>query len=31
MQELLARTPADGLIAGTGTVNAELFGAERAA
>ncbi len=31
MQELLARTPADGLIAGTGTVNAELFGSERAA
>ncbi len=30
MQELLERTPADGLIAGTATVNADLFG-ERAA
>ena len=30
MQELLERTPADGLVAGTGTVNADLFG-ERAA
>lgn len=30
MQELIAKTPADGLIAGTATVNAHLFG-ERAA
>jgi acetyl-CoA carboxylase carboxyltransferase component len=26
LEELLARTPADGLVAGTATVNAELFG-----
>lgn len=31
LQELIDRTPADGLVAGTATVNAELFGAERAA
>ncbi len=30
LRELLERTPADGLIAGTGTVNADLFGAEAA-
>jgi methylmalonyl-CoA carboxyltransferase 12S subunit len=30
VEELIARTPADGLIGGTGTVNGELFG-ERAA
>jgi acetyl-CoA carboxylase carboxyltransferase component len=29
-QDLIARTPADGLIAGLGTVNAELVGADRA-
>lgn len=29
--ELIARTPADGLIAGTATINADLFGEERAA
>jgi acetyl-CoA carboxylase carboxyltransferase component len=31
MQELIERTPADGLIAGTAQINGELFGAERAA
>jgi len=31
LQDLLERTPADGLIGGTATVNAELFGAEAAA
>jgi acetyl-CoA carboxylase carboxyltransferase component len=31
VQELIERTPADGLIAGTARVNGELFGAERAA
>jgi acetyl-CoA carboxylase carboxyltransferase component len=31
LQELLERTPADGLIGGTATVNADLFGAEAAA
>ena len=31
LRELLERTPADGLIAGTGTVNGDLFGAEAAA
>jgi acetyl-CoA carboxylase carboxyltransferase component len=30
LQELLARTPADGLVAGTATVNRELFGARAA-
>ena len=30
VQELLARTPADGLVAGTATVNAELFGEQSA-
>ncbi len=30
LDELVARTPADGLVAGTGTVNAGLFGAEAA-
>jgi acetyl-CoA carboxylase carboxyltransferase component len=30
LEELLARTPADGLITCTGTVNADLVGAERA-
>ena len=31
LSELIERTPADGLIGGTATVNAELFGPERAA
>jgi methylmalonyl-CoA carboxyltransferase 12S subunit len=31
LQDLIERTPADGLIGGTATVNAELFGAEAAA
>jgi acetyl-CoA carboxylase carboxyltransferase component len=31
LADLIARTPADGLIGGTATVNGELFGAERAA
>lgn len=31
LEELLARTPADGLIAGTARVNGELFGPEAAA
>ncbi|HYP55342.1 MAG TPA: carboxyl transferase domain-containing protein [Solirubrobacterales bacterium] len=31
LEELIARTPADGLLAGTARVNGELFGAERAA
>jgi acetyl-CoA carboxylase carboxyltransferase component len=31
LQELLQRTPADGLVAGTARVNGELFGPERAA
>ena len=31
LRELLERTPADGLVAGAGTVNADLFGAEAAA
>lgn len=30
LEELLARTPADGLVAGTATVNAELFGEQAA-
>src|SRR5690606_24436389 len=30
MQDLIANTPADGLVAGIGTVNADRFGAERA-
>src|SRR4051795_5180182 len=30
LEELIARTPADGLIAGTARVNGDLFGAERA-
>jgi acetyl/propionyl-CoA carboxylase alpha subunit len=30
VEELIEKTPADGLIAGIGTVNAELFGSERA-
>jgi acetyl/propionyl-CoA carboxylase alpha subunit/acetyl-CoA carboxylase carboxyltransferase component len=30
LQELIERTPADGMIAGIGTVNADLFGAESA-
>ncbi|MBW3661798.1 MAG: biotin carboxylase [Actinobacteria bacterium] len=30
LEELRAATPADGLITGTGTVNAELFGAQQA-
>jgi acetyl/propionyl-CoA carboxylase alpha subunit/acetyl-CoA carboxylase carboxyltransferase component len=30
VDELIEKTPADGLIAGIGTVNADLFGAERA-
>jgi acetyl/propionyl-CoA carboxylase alpha subunit/acetyl-CoA carboxylase carboxyltransferase component len=29
LEDLIERTPADGLVAGTATVNAELFGAER--
>lgn len=31
LRELIEQTPADGLIAGTGTINADLVGAERAA
>src|SRR4051794_26841367 len=31
LEELISRTPADGLIAGTARVNGELFGKERAA
>ncbi len=31
VEELIERTPADGLIAGTARINGELFGAERAA
>src|SRR5688572_6592336 len=31
LRELLERTPADGLVAGTARVNSELFGEERAA
>ena len=31
VQDLIERTPADGLLAGTARVNGELFGAERAA
>jgi acetyl-CoA carboxylase carboxyltransferase component len=31
LEELIARTPADGLIAGTARVNGDLFGPERAA
>jgi methylmalonyl-CoA carboxyltransferase 12S subunit len=31
LQDLIERTPADGLIGGTATVNAELFGADAAA
>jgi methylmalonyl-CoA carboxyltransferase 12S subunit len=31
LEELIARTPADGLVAGTARVNGKLFGAERAA
>src|SRR3954451_14705074 len=31
LQELIARTPADGLVAGTARVNGDLFGDERAA
>jgi acetyl-CoA carboxylase carboxyltransferase component len=31
VQDLIERTPADGLVAGTARVNGELFGAERAA
>jgi acetyl-CoA carboxylase carboxyltransferase component len=31
LQDLIERTPADGLIAGTARVNGDLFGAERAA
>jgi acetyl-CoA carboxylase carboxyltransferase component len=30
VDELIARTPADGLVAGIGTVNGEIFGPERA-
>src|SRR4051794_20115868 len=30
VQDLIERTPADGLLAGTARVNGELFGAERA-
>jgi acetyl/propionyl-CoA carboxylase alpha subunit/acetyl-CoA carboxylase carboxyltransferase component len=30
VDELIARTPADGLVAGIGSVNADLFGADRA-
>jgi acetyl-CoA carboxylase carboxyltransferase component len=31
VQDLIERTPADGLVAGTARINGELFGAERAA
>lgn len=31
LEDLIARTPADGLVAGTARVNGDLFGAERAA
>jgi len=31
VQDLIERTPADGLVAGTAQINGELFGAERAA
>jgi acetyl-CoA carboxylase carboxyltransferase component len=31
LEDLIARTPADGLIGGTARINGELFGAERAA
>ncbi len=31
LQDLIARTPADGLLAGTARINGDLFGAERAA
>ncbi len=30
VEDLIARTPADGMIAGVGTVNGDLFGEERA-